>query len=304
MPADSKFLRFTGYLWLLGFLPAAAEQDSNRLFDGTRALQLIEKQLTFGPRIPDSDSKQHTGEFLYSELERYAPRITRQTFTSEGLQGTNIWASFLTPKNTNRLLLAAHWDTRPISDQESDSDKRQLPVPGANDGASGVAVLLELARVMKNSPPPVNIDIVLFDLEDMGQIGNHDFALGSAAFVRHNPFYRPDAGILLDMVCDKNLRIPLELYSQRYAGKLQKQLWEIADQISADSFVNKPGGAISDDHIPFLKKGVPMVNMIHHPFPDYWHTSADTPDKCSAVSLQQVGDVLTHYIYHSTPEKP
>ena len=306
MPANRRScVLLFALLWLPALLPAAAQNDNQipgqNLFSGERALQLIEQQLAFGPRIPDSPGKLQTEHFLLQTLRQYSPQTTRQTFTSQGLNGVNLWTTFPAQSATKRLLLAAHWDSRPRADQ--DANNPEQIVPGANDGASGVAVLLEIARLLAQRSAPVTVDIVFFDLEDMGHIDGRDFALGSAAFVQKNPFYKPDSGILLDMVCDKNLRIPRELYSQRYAGVLQNQIWDIADKLDAPGFVDQPGGAVNDDHLPFLKKGIPMIDLIHYPFPAYWHTAADTPDKCSAQSLQQVGDVVVHYIYHAVGDR-
>ncbi len=177
-------------------------------------------------------------------------------------------------------------------------------MPGANDGASGVAVLIEMARLLHEEPPDVGVDLVLFDLEDLGDYATADttaphtpFALGSAAFVRANPTYRPTYGILLDMVGDENLRIAKEGYSQANAPRIVEKVWTAAETVGADAFVDAPGGAVEDDHLPFLRQGIPVIDLIQTPFPATWHTTADTPEHVSAASLQQVGDVLVEVIY-------
>ena len=194
-------------------------------------------------------------------------------------------------------MLGAHWDTRPKSDQEESLAKQKIPTPGANDGASGVAVLLELARIFAINPPPVTVDLVFFDLEDMGHINNLPFSIGAREFIARNPFYRPSAGVILDMVCDKNLSIPRELYSKTQAEELLTRIWRIAKAQNATVFKDKDGTYIQDDHIPFLDAGIPVVDLIHYPFPNYWHTSKDTFDKCSSQSLQQVGNVISSLVY-------
>ena len=270
-------------------------------FSGQRALQNIATQLAQGPREPANlTAKNNTLLYILQTLETHTDQVTSQTFEAYGLEGTNIWASFGSHKskgNAGRIMLGAHWDTRPRSDQENDPIKQKIPTPGANDGASGVAVLLELARIFAVNPPPVTVDLVFFDLEDMGNINNLPFSIGSREFISRNPFYRPSVGVILDMVCDKNLSIPKELYSKTQATQLLNRIWKIAEAQNATAFRDNAGTYIQDDHIPFLEAGIPVVDLIHYPFPDYWHTSKDTLDKCSSQSLQQVGNVISSLVY-------
>lgn len=200
-------------------------------------------------------------------------------------------------------MLCAHWDSRPRADKDPDSTRHTQPVPGANDGASGTAVLLEMARVLAAFPPEIGVDIVLFDLEDLGDYGADDdpdslnpFSIGAAYFVSQRGQYTPRYGILLDMIGDKDLHIKKEGYSQAAAPLLLEQIWAAAEKVGADAFVDSHGVAITDDHVPFLRQGIPVVNLIDFDYP-YWHTVADTPDKCSPASLQQVGDVLVEMLY-------
>ena len=194
-------------------------------------------------------------------------------------------------------MLGAHWDTRPISDREPNAKRAALPVIGANDGGSGVAVLLEIGRLLSARRAPVIVDLVFFDLEDMGGIKGLPFSIGASAFVEANRFYRPAAGVIVDMVCDRDLVIPRESYSLDGAPVLQDKIWRIAKQQKADAFVDREGAYVTDDHLPFLKAGLKVVNLIHSPFPKSWHTNNDTIDRCSAKSLQQVGNVLEELIY-------
>ena len=307
-------------LWLFVF------RDARPTFDAERALRDVAWQVDNGPRAPGSPGHRRTQQALADTLRRYADRVAEQGFdytdrrdTATTYRGVNISASFnLDPDAGKRILLAAHYDTRPVADQDPDPQKRTQPVPGANDGASGVAVLLELARLLHAHPPDVGVDLALFDLEDLGTTANTDssstatakadtaaadsaaanpFAIGSEYFAAHSGGYRPAFGILLDMVCDKDLRLPQEANSLAYARPIVEKVWAAADEVGAAAFVDERGRAVMDDHVPFLRRGIPFVDLIHLPFPSYWHTTEDTPDKCSAESLQQVGDVLVEVVY-------
>lgn len=290
-------------------------QPSRPPFDAERAFSYLERQVAFGPRVPGTEPHQATLEYLAAELEKSADVVGRHTFTyrdrrdsSRVYEGTNLIASFnVDPQVTKRVLLAAHWDTRPWADQDPDAGKRRLPVPGANDGASGVAVLLEMAHVLAANPLPFGVDIVLFDLEDIGDDhftrfpdSLNAFAIGSAQFVENHPTYRPTYGILLDMVGDRNLRIPREQLSLERAPHIMRRIWTAARRVGADAFVDEDGSYVYDDHVAFLQRGIPVVNLIHWPFPSYWHTTEDTPDKCSPESLLQVGNVVIKMLYGSS----
>ena len=282
-------------------------------FDGARALAEVERQVAFGPRISGTEGHRLTQAYLIETLGQYADRVGVLPFTHRDVhdsttvyEGANIVASFnLDTETGRRVMVAAHWDTRPWADRDPDPAKRDQPVPGANDGASGVAVLLELARLLHQQPPAIGVDLVFFDLEDLGDETDeadttalrNPFALGSEAFAAQQAGYRPEYGILLDMVCDRNLVIPQEANSLTYARPVVEKVWRAARRVGADAFVARRGQAVMDDHVPFLRRGIPVIDLIQTPFPDYWHTTADTPDKCSAESLKQVGEVLVEVIY-------
>jgi Zn-dependent M28 family amino/carboxypeptidase len=199
-----------------------------------------------------------------------------------------------------RVLLLAHWDTRPTADMDPDEAKRLQPILGANDGASGVAVLLELARVLKVAKPEVGIMYLFTDGEDLGP-GLEEMFLGARAFARSMPTPRPDYGILLDMVGDKNLEVPMEPNSQRYAPDLVRELYRHAAQIGLKkTFPMVYGLPISDDHIPLNEAGLPTIDLIDFTY-EPWHTHADTVDKSSPESLGKVGKLLESWLTKKPP---
>jgi Zn-dependent M28 family amino/carboxypeptidase len=208
----------------------------------------------------------------------------------------NIISSYY-PGAGRRIMLCAHWDSRPVSDMDPDSSKTRLPIPGANDGASGVAVLLELGRLIRDHQPPVGVDIVLFDGEDYGSDEwPGGWFLGSKYFMENAGGYRPRLALLVDMIGDADLQIYREGLSQKFAPDLNDYIWAIAAEVGSEAFVDAVGDTVSDDHISLLSKGVKSIDIIDFDYP-YWHTQEDTPDKCSAESLGEVGRVLTAAIY-------
>ena len=281
-------------------------------FDAARAYSLVQQQTAFGPRIPGTPAHDSTRAWLVERLGLWADRVVEQQIqvpdprdTTRAFAGTNVIASWR-PEATRRVLLAAHWDSRPVADNDPDPQRRIEPVLGANDGASGVAVLLEIARLLSAQPlqRPVGVDVVLFDLEDLGTIDpavapdqRVPFAMGSEMFVLNNPGYRPAWGVLLDMVGDRDLRLPKEGYSVQYAPQVVDRVWAAARRAGATAFLDEVGPAIQDDHVPFLREGIPVIDVIQTPFPDTWHTTSDTPDRVSAESLGQVGRTLVQLLW-------
>lgn len=279
-------------------------------FSGKEAFGYLTAQTDFGPRNPNSTGHKNCLNYLVGELRGFADAVNRQDFThtdpgGEEIRLTNIIASFNLPA-TNRLMFSAHWDTRPWADKESDPSKRNKPIIGANDGASGVAVLLELAKLIKQSPPTIGVDILLFDGEDLGK--NDDltnFGLGSKYFASHkSPTFNPQYGILLDMIGDAQLEIKKEQNSVRYAPDVVDYVWSVAQRLGLQQFVSENGPYVYDDHIPLNEAGIKTVDLIDFDYPDrsnrYWHTLEDTADKCSPASLQAVGTLLVHLIYQSS----
>jgi glutaminyl-peptide cyclotransferase len=287
--------------------PSTAKQTMSKQFprfDGNSAFRYLVAQTQFGPRNPNSVGHQQCLNFLTNELKKWCDNVVQQPFTEQGynerIKLTNVFASFK-PLERKRILLLAHWDTRPRAEMEISQNNQGLPIIGANDGASGVAVLLELARVLNNTPPPIGIDILLTDGEDYGDSrkdGNDNlYFLGAKYFAKiKKTNYTPQFGILLDMVGDRDLQVPLEQHSMRYAPQAIDMVWSVAEEIGVTQFIRVPGEAVSDDHLPLNEAGIPTIDIIDFQYP-YWHTLQDTPDKCSAESLEAIGKVLSALIY-------
>lgn len=199
-----------------------------------------------------------------------------------------------------RLVLFAHWDSRPTADQEPLEENRAKPIPGANDGASGVAVLLELMRVLKGQNLPVGVRYVLTDGEDLGP-GLDEMFLGAEAYAKDQGSIKGDYGILLDMIGDKDLTVPIELNSWGYAPELCRNLYRLAGRLGlGKNFPLQYGEDIMDDHLCLNKAGLPTIDLIDFTYRP-WHTLADTPDKCSAASLGKVGLLLQSWITQPEP---
>ena len=272
------------------------------VFDEQTAYRFLEKQCDFGPRNPNSAAHQACENFLFSKLSETTDICRRQSFKyfdsarNDTLFLTNIIASYY-PKNKQRLLLCAHWDCRPWADEDPDSSNHTLPIMGANDGASGVAVLLTIADILQKHEPAFGIDIAFFDGEDYGTSGDTgNWLLGSKYFAKNLSGYRPIGVILLDMIGDADLQIHKEHYSATYGSWLVDRVWTAAALENAASFLPDVKEMIYDDHIPFLQAGIPAIDIIDKDYP-YWHTLADTPDKCSPHSLGQVGRAVIRAIY-------
>ena len=253
-------------------------------FDGVRALSDVERQVAFGPRLPGSAAHAQSLDWMESELTAAGWTVQRQSLSALGHPLTNLVA--FRGEAAPQVLLGAHFDTRLVADRDTNEARRAQPGPGANDGASGVAVLLELARTLPADAVPVWI--VFFDAEDNGRLPGWEWSLGSAAFAE-NMTVRPQQMVLLDMVGDRDLLLPME---QNSDPGLRASIWETAARLGHDDvFVPELGLAITDDHLPFLEAGIPAVDIIDLDY-SYWHTTQDTPDKVSSESLQIVGDVI------------
>jgi glutaminyl-peptide cyclotransferase len=266
-------------------------------FDGNRALNNVEFQVALGPRIPGSPGHDQIIEWLVSELGSTGWQVEIQEAEMLGHPIKNVIAKRSGQDRSGRawVILGAHYDTRIYADQDPNPDFRMLPVPGANDGASGVAVLLELARVL---PEDLNQDVwlVFFDAEDNGRIPGWDWILGSRAFVEALEG-KPDAAVIVDMIGDADLEIFMERGSD---PELSAEIWGVAANLGYSQFIPTPKYHILDDHVPFLEAGIPAVDIIDFDYP-YWHTTEDTVDKVSAESLEAVGETLRVWLLEKAP---
>ena len=287
------------------------------VFEADSAFSYIERQVAFGPRVPNSEAHVETKEFLASELRKSAGEGNvfvqefQQVVYGDTLTMFNILAGFGL-QNRDRILLAAHWDSRPRG--EEDDSEPDKPILGADDGGSGVGVLLELARLFSENEPPIGVDIVLFDGEDYGEVSDLDnYFLGAREWSNNPPVpgYSPRFGILLDMVGGKDAVFSKESYSMQSAAGLVEEIWAIAEAKGyGELFADQRGGAVADDHIIVQREaGIRMINIIHHTrnddgsveFPPYWHTQNDTMEIIDKQTLQAVGDVLLELIYNRIP---
>lgn len=276
-------------------------------FNGKRAYELLQIQCSFGPRVPGSAASAECAEFIINELNRLGIPVQRQTFKvysklmQANVEGTNIIGLYSGDCPTSDLVaLSAHWDSRPIADRDADSNLRFKPILGANDGASGVAVLLEIARVVKTRRYPGRIVFLFFDLEDAGRTGSLDeWCLGSKFFAGNSlNDYPITIGINFDMIGDRNLRIQPEQLMLRYAPKVTRDFWNVAQKRAPLYFIETAlAQSIFDDHEPFLRRGISYINLIDFDYPE-WHTHEDTPDACSPTSLDIVGNAAVDFIFH------
>ena len=276
-------------------------------FDGEIARGYVKTQLDFGARVPGTEAARKTGDWIVAQMRARADTVIEQRWTHVTAKGDtlplrNIFARFR-PQASTRILYVTHWDSRPVSDQAEDPAKRSLPVPGANDGASGVGLFIALGDVLKKTPPTVGVDLLFVDGEDYGTFGppDVDVLLGSTYFAAHMPAgYQPIFGVLFDMIGDADLSIPQESNSVSRAPEVVSRVWDTAAKLGYQRyFPPTVGYAVTDDHIPLLDKGLRVIDVIDLDYlgppgsgkPNYHHTPEDTLDKVSAQSLKVVGDV-------------
>jgi glutaminyl-peptide cyclotransferase len=286
---------------------SAAQQPGgdDPYFSADHAFALLATQLEFGPRVPNTDGHRAQLAWMHDYLRARADSVRLLPFAhvtraGDTLALTNVFASFR-PDARERVLLLAHWDTRPTADAERDPALRSRPIPGANDGASGVAVLLELADVLHRHPPPIGVDVLLTDGEDYGPTSD-DMLLGAKHFAANLPAgYRPLYGILLDMVGDRDPEFRIEGYSRRHAPEVVDRVWRTAEAMGYGSvFTRRSWGYINDDHVPLNQAGIRTINIIdfdYGPANAYWHTHHDSLENVGPHALGIVGRVLVRLIY-------
>ena len=278
----------------------------NPVFDSESAWKYLIAQCDFGPRNPGSSGAKACQDYLEAELKKYSAVVTLQPFThyDSRLKKTfymnNIIADFGIGTGP-KIVLCAHWDTRPRADMDPNPANRNTPILGANDGASGVAALLEMARLFSLHPPPVPVQIIFFDGEDYGRSGeNWDYLLGSKYFAKTIDPADYRYAVLLDLMGDEDLELKREYNSYKFARELQDKIWSIARKIGSYQFTNRMTSPIIDDNLSFIEVGIPAVDIIDFEY-EYWHTIEDTPEHCSQESLDAVGRVVVELIYSESP---
>lgn len=287
-------------------------------FNRDSAYAYVRRQVAMGPRVSGTPGNLKCREYIVSELTRHgAQNINVQTgevtaFNGDVLPIGNIMASYR-PELKDRVLLLAHYDTRPWADSDLNEDNRLQPVIGANDGGSGVAVLLEMARQFNQTEPPVGIDLLFVDAEDYGQtsgFSTHDttWCLGTQYWVENMP-YAPDSlpryAILFDMVGGIDAKFHREFFSDNKARKIVDKIWSVAERSGfGDRFINKSGGAAVDDHLFINEAGIPAVDIIEtknektRTFPETWHTLDDNMDNVDPSSMHAVGQTVLNLLYN------
>lgn len=292
------------------------------VFSADSAYTYVQKQVDFGPRVPNTAQHVACGNYLEQKLNDFGAQVTVQQADLRAFDGTilkakNIIGSY-NPEANSRILLFAHWDTRPWADHDTDSKNHSTPVLGANDGASGVGVLLELARLFGKEAPKIGVDIIFFDAEDYGapsdkMTGDNEdsWCLGSQYWAanKHKPGYRAKYGILLDMVGAPQAKFYREQISDYYARYVVDNVWNKAAELGfGNIFINKTGGGITDDHLYINKiAGIPSIDIIQYDpnsdsgFGNYWHTVNDTMENIDKNTLNAVGTTVLHTVYNEIP---
>lgn len=287
-------------------------------FNADSAYAYIERQVAFGPRVPNTEAHQRCADYLAGELERHGAKVYVQeavltAYNGEKLKAQNIVGAFQ-PEKSRRVLLFAHWDSRPYADHDTDEANHRKPIDGADDGGSGVGILLEIARQIQVKAPAIGIDIVFFDAEDYGtpefvdEYKPDTWCLGSQFWAKnpHVPNYKAEFGILLDMVGSRGATFYKESTSVQYAARYVEKVWTAARELGYGKyFINAQGGAIVDDH-QYVIQGLrtPCLDIINYDpdtqsgFGPYWHTQNDTMENIDRETLKAVGETILNVIYN------
>ncbi len=287
-------------------------------FNADSAYQFVANQVNFGPRVPNTKAHKDCGLYLESELKRFGATVFIQEALLKAYNGTmlesrNIIGSY-NPEEKKRILLFAHWDSRPYADSDPDRSNHFTPIDGADDGASGVGVLLEIARQIQQKAPAVGIDIIFFDAEDYGTHASQierspdTWCLGSQFWAKnpHVPNYKAEYGILLDMVGHKDALFYKEQLSFKYGSPIVEKIWKTARDLGYGRFfMNAKGGWLTDDHQYVMAgRNFPCVDIINYDpdsekgFRAHWHTLDDTIDNISTTTLKAVGQTVLEVIYN------
>jgi len=283
-------------------------QPKSPLFSGENAFKHLIKQCSFGPRNPGSEGHKNTLNYYLKTFNGLADTVFTQSFEDEmprtraKVKMNNVIAQFNRESN-KQIMISAHWDTRPWADTGSIM-KKEMPILGANDGASGVAVIIELAYIFKQNPPPIGVSLVLFDAEDYGVPGDSwTYCKGSQYFARNLPISYPEYGINIDMIADRQPEFYIERISYQQNASLVLELWELSEELGLKAFKKQAKDSIFDDHVPLYEiAGIPAINIIDFDYPNdktnYWHTHNDIVQNCSPNGLYQVGTLLVNHIYN------
>jgi len=286
------------------------------VFDPDSAYCFVKAQTDFGPRVPNTEAHKKCAQFLQNQLEKYCDKVFVQSFVATTFDGTkingkNIIGSFY-PENPKRILLASHWDSRPFADNDPNPANKETPIDGANDGASGVGVLLEIARQLKEKSPDMGVDIIFFDAEDWGTKNSQNetgewWCLGSQHWAKnlHIANYKANFGILLDMVGAPSAKFLQEGVSMQYAAQTVAKVWSKAYKLGfKDYFLNIAGNQITDDHLYVNRLAkIPMIDIIHQDnttgtgFPSTWHTLQDNISNIDKHTLYVVGTTVLGVVY-------
>lgn len=294
--------------------PVQVEQPTLNIprFERDSAYAYISKQVAFGPRVPESVAHGACKNWMVKKLSSFGAKVTEQEFeatvyTGQKFSGTNIFAQ-INPESTQRILLGAHWDSRPFADSPLSQERQDEAILGADDGASGVGIMLEMARLLAaDTSLNIGVDMVFFDLEDYGESRGDGWALGSQYWSAHLPYgkNKPEYGILLDMVGAKGARFAKEVYSVQYAPDIVEKVWRLAGFMGySNYFVNQRGGQITDDHFYVNTIGnIPMIDIINQAtntqtgFGAHWHTHDDNMEVIDKATIRAVGKLLLEVIY-------
>ena len=306
-PLSSRYLSLlalAAMIWQFGCQRQVLKPVRPPGFDQERAYTLLKDICSFGPRNHGSESKLKAEKWIQEKLKEAGAEVAVHEFTYTPKQ-SGVAESFrnitgrIRPLEKRRVLVGTHYDTRSWADRDPRPEMRTVPIIGANDGASGVAVMLEMARAWHYNPPPVGVDLIFFDGEELGREGAlEDYLVGSKGFVREHPDFKPEWGVVVDMVGDSNLRIAKERSSAAQACKAVRRIWGAAERVGSAAFVDEFLRRIYDDHTAFIDRGIPVALVIDYEYP-WYHTMDDLPDKCSAESLGQVGRAVMEAIYES-----
>jgi len=290
----------------------AAMQASPAPIDGERAFGYLKNLCAMGPHVAGTGANTKFRQFAAEHFRKHGAKVREQLFqaphprTGQAVNMVNLIVSWF-PERTRRVVIGAHYDTRPFPDEERDPAKRKIPFIGANDPASGVALMMEMAHHLSTLNTQWGIDLVLFDGEELvfgsGPEHEGEYFLGSKAFAKDYAdsadagliSYRYAAGIVLDLIAGKDVQLKQEPYSIDFAPGLVKEIWSVARRLKTKAFKDKVGRAVLDDHLPLNNAGIPSIDIIDFDYP-HWHKASDLPENCSAQSLAQVGQVLTAWL--------